>query len=266
MPQPDTNVYRTSGAWGDGKGSNLTPAEVDSNFWGLVQRLAALEDDPSEGVGIADFNVVGTSMTVLMSDGSTRGPFQLPAAIFRFSGEWTPGTSYQFMDVFIVNEAGGANNGLYWVLAPYEAPDNTTEADAVFDPTVTNTEDGALLQLILPGALPPARLNIITVEDADVVLGDEDAGAYIRMKNGGEQSVIVDLQASTPYVVGDTFSVRQVLSGAVTIAGMDSSITITPPPGFTLTLRGPGASVALIYAGNDEWDASGDFTPISVTG
>jgi hypothetical protein len=36
-------VYRTDDVarWGAGKGSNLTPAEVDVNFWGIIQRLRA---------------------------------------------------------------------------------------------------------------------------------------------------------------------------------------------------------------------------------
>lgn len=35
-------VYRTddNARWGAGKGSNLTPAEVDLNFWGVIQRIS----------------------------------------------------------------------------------------------------------------------------------------------------------------------------------------------------------------------------------
>jgi hypothetical protein len=36
-------IYRTSGSWGAGKGSNLTAAEVDGNFSDSDTRVVTLE-------------------------------------------------------------------------------------------------------------------------------------------------------------------------------------------------------------------------------
>jgi hypothetical protein len=80
--------------WGAGKGANLTPAEVDENFWDLDQRTAALETSPPEPVGIAQVTVTGTTFTIVLTDGSSRGPFNLPAAKFNLVGEWAPNTPY----------------------------------------------------------------------------------------------------------------------------------------------------------------------------
>lgn len=43
-------VFRTDGAWGTGLGTNLTAAQVDNNFWEILERLATLETaDPAVG-------------------------------------------------------------------------------------------------------------------------------------------------------------------------------------------------------------------------
>lgn len=265
MPQPDLTKYRTTGAWGAGVGANLSAADVDENFWQVVLRLADLEDNPPSAISIADFTVNGTQLTINMTDGSTRGPFTLPAAVFRFSGEWEPGTTYQFMDIFTYTK-GSAVDGLYWVIgAEYEAPEDTTEP-AVFDPDVENTENGKILQLMMRGAMPQAILPVQNITDSDVVLGDEDAGAYLRLISDDPHSVFIDLEANVPYLQGMTYGVRQIGDGTVTVEAMDSTITIHPPPGFTLALRGPGASATLVCVGPDEWDATGDFQPNPVTG
>ena len=58
-------VYRTddNARWGAGKGSNLTPAEVDLNFWEVIERLVALETDPPTAISIDDVSVAGNQMT-----------------------------------------------------------------------------------------------------------------------------------------------------------------------------------------------------------
>jgi len=58
--------------WGVGKGANLTPAEVDGNFWDLDQRTAALEASSPEPVGIAQVTVTGSTFTIVLTDGSSR--------------------------------------------------------------------------------------------------------------------------------------------------------------------------------------------------
>src|SRR6476620_9420488 len=95
-------VYRTDDGsrWGAGKGSNLAPAEVDVNFWEVVQRLVSLETNPTAAISIDDVTVAGNQMTVHLTDGSTRGPFTLPTAQWRWTGAWRTATVYFINDIF----------------------------------------------------------------------------------------------------------------------------------------------------------------------
>ncbi|MBB2841261.1 UNVERIFIED_ORG: hypothetical protein GGE64_005043 [Rhizobium etli] len=76
-------TFRTAGAWGPGKGSNLTPAEVDENFWDLDGRVSEIEDNPPSPNQIADITQSGDQITIVMEDASTFGPFTLPRSLSR---------------------------------------------------------------------------------------------------------------------------------------------------------------------------------------
>ena len=99
-------TYRTTGAWGTGKGAALTASEIDANFYELMQRLAGLETNPAQPVSISSFTVVGRQFTVHLSDASTQGPFTLPMAVFNWRGAWEPLTVYSPLDMFYVNDFG----------------------------------------------------------------------------------------------------------------------------------------------------------------
>lgn len=76
-------TYRTAGVWGAGKGSNLTPEEVDESFWALVERLVALETNPPAPVEISNIELVGTQLTIYLEDGTEYGPYTVPQANFK---------------------------------------------------------------------------------------------------------------------------------------------------------------------------------------
>jgi hypothetical protein len=76
-------IYRTAGAWGAGNGANLTPAQVDGNFWDLHGRVDTLERTPPTPNNIANITATGSQMTITMDDASTFGPFTLPTGIGR---------------------------------------------------------------------------------------------------------------------------------------------------------------------------------------
>lgn len=76
-------TYRTTGAWGPGKGSNLTAAEVDGNFHDLDQRVTGLESNPPTPDEISNITVTGTQMTIWLVSGAHFGPFTLPQAAWR---------------------------------------------------------------------------------------------------------------------------------------------------------------------------------------
>ena len=94
-----TVTYRTAGAWGPGKGANLTASEVDGNFHGLSTRLTAVETNPAQPAQIETITSSGSALTITLDNGEVFGPLAVPAAALRFMGSWTPGTPYLKNDV-----------------------------------------------------------------------------------------------------------------------------------------------------------------------
>jgi hypothetical protein len=130
-------IFRTSGAWGAGKGSPLTKVEVDTNFFALKTAVEDALTNPLQPLQIADIQVIDNQMTITMSDFSTTfGPFPLPAATFRWMGIWQPATDYKTYDLITQLE------GMYLVLQNHTS-------DSVFDPAASNV-NGPFYQLIFP--------------------------------------------------------------------------------------------------------------------
>jgi len=130
-------IYRTTdaGAWGTGKGGNLTPAEVDGNFYTLEQALAALALGPAPAE-ISTITVVGNQMTIILDDAREFGPYTLPTAALRWRGDWVAATAYQANDLVTV-----AGQGVFMVLTAHTS-------DATFDPDYIVGSDSAY-QLVL---------------------------------------------------------------------------------------------------------------------
>lgn len=97
-------IYRNAGAWGAGKGARLTSVEADGNVFDLHSRLQNIEDNPPAAVGIDHFTVVGNALTIVLTNGTSQGPFTLPSAQWRWAGEWQPLTNYYALD--LVGNAG----------------------------------------------------------------------------------------------------------------------------------------------------------------
>lgn len=63
-------IYRTSGTWGAGKGSNLTAAEVDGNFYDLEERVETLETYGATAESITNVTSSGSTITFYTSSGA----------------------------------------------------------------------------------------------------------------------------------------------------------------------------------------------------
>lgn len=98
-------VYRTNGGWGAGKGSKLTPEEVDGNFFDLVERMLALEGfvlpDP-----ITNITSAGGVMQITVEGGAVFN-VPLPVAMFTPRGDWAHPNHYEFLDIVTVPTLGG---------------------------------------------------------------------------------------------------------------------------------------------------------------
>lgn len=121
-----TIVYRTAGAWGGGKGANLTAAEVDGNFYDHESRIATIEGSPPTPNNIADISISGSVITVTMDDASTFN-LTVPVVTWRWMGDWVGATAYAKNDIIVDSLTGF----VYLVLEAHTS-DPTT-----FDPLAT---------------------------------------------------------------------------------------------------------------------------------
>ena len=90
-------TYRTTGAWGAGKGAKLTPVEVDTNFHELVEQINEILSNPVQPVEIdevsgdivlrnARTSAGGLLRAAISSDVSTEASTRADASwVFRFS-------------------------------------------------------------------------------------------------------------------------------------------------------------------------------------
>jgi hypothetical protein len=130
-------IFRTAGAWGAGKGTDLDPAEVDNNFWDLLLRVVDLESEGIQPKEIFAIDVTGNQMTITLDDLTTVfGPYTLPTAAFTWADEWQAGIAYEPYDIFVAEE------GMYLVRFAHTSASE-------FDPAEGDSS-GDFYQLIFP--------------------------------------------------------------------------------------------------------------------
>lgn len=147
-------VYRTAGAWGAGQGSNLTPAQVDGNFYQLVLDIAAAIAGMEEPNGIANITVTGTQMTVILDDATELGPFTLPQLPFVPS---------------VVDSIAASTDGTYVpVLADANGYKRYDDTDPVAIPVPANAEVAFAVNSEI--SFYQAGSGSITIEDSTDVI------------------------------------------------------------------------------------------------
>jgi hypothetical protein len=138
-----TITYRTAGPWGPGQGADLTAAQVDTNFYDLLQQIDIINEDMAGGVLIDAADPVDVSAAFFkfnFTDGSQSEPILLPVATFTPAGEWTNSTPYARYNVVTARKFG-----TFLVLKDHVTP----APPATFDPNAT--QDGQpLYQLLAP--------------------------------------------------------------------------------------------------------------------
>jgi hypothetical protein len=189
----DPIVFRTLGPWGAGKGANLLPNEVDSNFWALAQSIFDLQNDPAVPNGIAAITVSGTQMTITLMDGQVLGPYTLPVLTFRWRDEWLPATIYAALDLVKVTDLG-----IYMCQITHTSGDT-------FDGALTDST-GAAVWLQLFGS---ADASLSTLPDVHLTdLQDRDFLQWVAADNAWENVALggIDLIAITSPQPFDTLS------------------------------------------------------------
>lgn len=172
-------VFRTAGAWGPGSVGDLTPEEVDNNFWELLQRIEALENTPPTPISIDHFLVEGTLLTIVLTDASEHGPFVLPIAQWRWTGEWLPTTQYFVGD--IVEESGNT----YFIRVQHIS-------GVTFDPGLF-TAEGQVYILLLARATIVNDVNLHF--DGLLSAGDDVLATYVAVRSFAIPANFTDSQA-----------------------------------------------------------------------
>jgi len=214
-------TYRTDGPWGAGKGSNLTPVEVDQNFWELVQDIA---EKAVQGVGIANIIVVGNEFSFVLTDHTILGPYTLPVATFNNRGAWAPGVNY-FINDIVTND-----NAVYLVIFNHVSEDT-------FDPNANDGHGNNFYSLFIASAFPTdgnegqfLRMGgsplIAQWEDADLnALSDVLISAPVQGQSlqydGSEWA-----NADTPWDFGFSFGATPAPSSTIQIVPLTRSIRI----------------------------------------
>lgn len=148
-------TYRTNGAWGSGIGVNLTPAQVDANFYELRSDLDDLIANPPTADSIVSVSQSGLDLTFHTTLGNSLGPLVMPYIGPVWRGEWTPATLYYAADQFKVT-----GEGIFIVLA-----DHTSAA--TFDPAATGGSPATALYNEIIGVFDPTTSVLDDLSDVD---------------------------------------------------------------------------------------------------
>lgn len=239
-------IFRTTdmAKWGAGKGSNLTPSEVDLNFWDHEERITELEDNPPVADQIDNITQDGSTFTIHLQSGATFGPFQLPLATFHWAGDFAEGTSYLELDEIRV---GGVGRVL--VLQDHDS-------EAPFD--IDRQIGGQPVYFLLE------ELGIIfatTPIDASRDLDDTDFSRYHDVVPGSSGD---DVLLTVPPESSD-FMPQPGTSMDFEMQDPTAQIEIVPGAGVTvnspasLRSRAQWSVISLLYKGGDVWTLTGDL-------
>ncbi|MBL27904.1 MAG: hypothetical protein CMM50_10205 [Rhodospirillaceae bacterium] len=114
-------TFRNDTGGNPGKGSNLTPAEVDTNFLNLMEAVEALQAVAFTGESIGSITVTAGQMTVTGDQGSDFGSHTMPVATFNLRGEWATATAYALNDIVTYFGAGYVCQAAHTSAASFEA-------------------------------------------------------------------------------------------------------------------------------------------------
>lgn len=217
-----TITYRTNGAWGVGQGSNLTPGQVDSNFYDLTIRLGSLEDNPTEAIGIDYFETAGTQFYVHMTDHEILGPYDLPIGGIDWRGDWTPDFPY------IKGDAFAYNGSVYLVLLNHTS-------SGTFDPGFNLGSGLDVYQLMFtsPGSALPAGgvTGQILAKRSDADFDVEWLEDNRLLPAGGDINFVLTKSSAFDYDVGWSEAFSQELSALLDV----HVVSPTPENGMQLT-------------------------------
>jgi len=233
--------YRTAGAWGAGEGVNLTPAQVDTNFWETHLRVLELETNPPVPVNIDEIVVAGSQLTIILEDATEFGPFTLPIARFNWEGDFAA-VAYVVNDFFKDPNSGG----VYLVLQAHTGI-------IPFDPARTI------------GGQPAYALLLKGNEDLVIITSNTSinptlaqANSFYQTTAAGTVGFNVPNNSTQPYPLGTTFRIAQRGAGQVEIVPI-AGVTIQKNAEANGWISHRDGVVNLKKTGTNEWQLWGDL-------
>jgi hypothetical protein len=243
-----TIVYRTSGPWGSGQPADLTPAQVDNNFYFLDQLINQLSSEISGGavVSIATITATGNIMTITLTSGTVIN-LTIPVATFRWRGNWAPTTTYAVNDIIVDGNTGN----VYLVLFAHVS-------GASFNPGANDGLGHYYYQLMLANQTPVLWPVVYSHTSYFFELQLANAGGYFRCKGASPGTLVaVPPNAQIAFSIDTEIHFHQV-GGPIVFEQLSGfSVKINVPQGFLPQTDRVGATVTLKKVDVDEWDLFG---------
>lgn len=83
-------------------------------------------------------------------------------------------------------------------------------------------------------------------------------GSALYVRYTGSSAGACTINTSTSWVAGEQVLLRQAGTGTLSVTA-GSGVTINVPDDHTAAARAQGSTLALVYAGSDTWDLTGDL-------
>lgn len=227
-------IYRTAGAWGAGKGSNLTAAEFDQNNYDIQLAVNDLTNNPIQPHQIEDVDLVGDQLTFTLDDATVLGPVTIPVASIAFRGAFQPTTEYKAADMFTATDPTTDLDGLYFTNRDFES-------GLAFDPD---------LGIGIGGPTPYASF-VMPINTRVRIQWfwpiKPGAGLHVLESSG-------DFAPMFSFIATDVFTLRAGLPGAV------GNLRVGPLDGTTTyVLRKGGVEIGSVYFNTFETFANFTF-------
>jgi hypothetical protein len=243
-----TLTFRTPGAWGMGKGSNLSAAEGDANIYTLSERIAAIEGSLPTAVDIVSATVDGYNLRFTLSDDTVLGPFLLRPALLNPRGSWEPSTPYAELDCV------RQNGGFYMVTT-------THTSDTTFDPNAEMSGGFQLYRLIARDVTLTKPVFHLT--DAEIIpaLGQENG--YFRITRGTTVDFILPNNTTgtyptpVPFAIGTEFTICQRGAGVIHVWGA-SGVSVYSRTSSNFRTSGVGTVIHVKKTATNDWDVWGE--------
>jgi hypothetical protein len=239
-------IKRTAGPWGSGKGSNLTPAEVDGNFWDLEERVIELETNPPAANSIANISATGSQVTVTLDDATTF-TFTMPTARWIWTGDWVDATVYAINDFFADPDTGS----IYVVIKGHTSA-------APCDPVYELVIDGTAIAAAAGGGLGGFS-SYVSHSSSTLTLDEADANVFYILESASNDIAITLPADSTSFDLPIGTTIGFVKNHDLNV------VTITADNGFfgasdaNETIRRVGSVFYVRKVGVDEWILYGDL-------